>query len=146
MASPKHFGSGIKKSKLCQDADLSSRSIDLLILNGYCTIDLFTVCNGNDIESIANDYAIPRIDKLKLKIAIGKHNNTSNIPQRFTTKESTTNNIPLLNSQQIDKVSPTSGKKRKLDEYSDHKHDNNTDQPQTKKLKLILRLPKKKKP
>eukprot|EP01084_Bolivina_argentea_P082910 150110_1 len=123
--------------KWLQGADLSSRSIDLLILNGYCAIDLFLVCNDNDIEGIANDYNIPLIDKLKLKLAIRKHNSIQNIPQILATCKNT-----LLNSQQIKKESTTNGKKRKLDESSDHKHDNNADQPQQKKMKLIIKFPK----
>eukprot|EP01084_Bolivina_argentea_P292550 502970_1 len=64
--------------KWLQDANLSSQSIELLILHGYNEIRVFMCCTEDDIETIANKYNIPRLDKLKLKLAIDRHKNKNN--------------------------------------------------------------------
>eukprot|EP01084_Bolivina_argentea_P169171 293285_1 len=58
--------------------DLSSQTINSLRANGYTETDLFMHCDDKDIEGIANDYQIARLDKIKLKLAINRHKNNNN--------------------------------------------------------------------
>eukprot|EP01084_Bolivina_argentea_P047197 86962_1 len=109
MSEDKHIKS---VRKWLENANLSLNSINLLIKNGYNSIDLFICCNNNDIERITNDYNIPRIDKLNLKLAIKQYENDNN-----------------------------NFKKRTLNECNDdHINSYNANEPPKKKLKLMIPL------
>ncbi len=82
--------------KWLQDANLASHSIDSLISNGYNEIDAFICSSEDDIEQIANNLNIPRLDKLQLKLAIKKYKNNNN-----TAKISNTSTIPSPQHVQV---------------------------------------------
>eukprot|EP01084_Bolivina_argentea_P169175 293291_1 len=86
-----------------QDPNLSAATINSLIANGYTDTDLFMYCNNQDIEGIVNDCKISRLDKLKLKLAIDRHQKINN-PQTHISTMVNSNNI-LNSSIKHDQIS-----------------------------------------
>eukprot|EP01084_Bolivina_argentea_P251541 421904_1 len=84
------------------NTNLSTKTIGSLIANGYTDPDLFMCCTDDDIEGIATECNIPRVDKLWLKSAIKKHKSKNNQQISSTSSFMTdTFTISPANNQQI---------------------------------------------